>query len=107
MSEDILPSNIRIIRQIVKGRVNKCYECYDDCSQQKVFVKVYDSHTTNGTLIQDTEYQNNIYLKNKGINVPQIYETYPCVTIMEYLNFIESDNESDLDLVIKSMVQIH
>ncbi len=82
-------------------------KCYDEKMQRKVFVKVCDPHTVDSELIQRIEHQNNIYLKSKGINAPEIYEIYPSITIMEHLDFVESENDADLDLVIESMIGMH
>jgi len=100
----VLP-NIKIIKQIVRGKVNKCFECFDEQTQQKVFVKV--NPYINGSLIQDLEYKNNLLLASKGIDVPTIYSRSDSVLSMEWLDFIETETNADIDLVIDAMRRLH
>jgi fructosamine-3-kinase/nicotinic acid mononucleotide adenylyltransferase len=98
--------NIKIIKQIIKGKVNKCFECFDEQTQQKVFVKINES--SNSSMIQNIEYNNNLLLASKGINVPTIYSKTDSILIMEWLDFIETDpTNDDIQLVIDAMKTMH
>lgn len=107
----IMFDNIKIIKKIRKGRVNDCYECFDDVNKRKVFIKINISN--NSSLIQNIELQNNkLFFENK-INVPTIYEIKEfenkSVLIMEYLDFSENKftTINEINKIVSAIKNIH
>jgi fructosamine-3-kinase/nicotinic acid mononucleotide adenylyltransferase len=105
-----VPNNLRIIKRITRGRINDCYECFDENNNRKVFLKINESN--DASLIQDIEYKNNKLFFEKGINVPIIYENKKSesignILIMEYLDFPENKrNQSMNSLEYKDITKL-